>query len=285
MHLGNGASFVLTWLLARAHAGRILLRIDDLDRSRFREAYLEDIFRTIDWLGIDYDEGPSGVADFLTNYSQHRRRDLYEEALRALKAAGLVYGCTCSRKRIRQAASPGRYDGYCRDAGWPVTEELVWRVRLPDPCVVSFRAWGEEQLQVLSLTEEMGDFVVRQRDGMPSYQVASLCDDMYWGIDTVVRGQDLLPSTAAQVWLSAQLPASRFRETEFYHHPLLLEAGGGKLSKSAGAAALAVMREAGQGPELVYRQVSKWLGLPEASSGCLADMLAGYTSGQVGDTL
>jgi glutamyl-tRNA synthetase len=280
LHIGNAASFVLTWLLARAHSGKILLRIDDLDRSRFRMAYLEDIFYTIDWLGIDYDEGPSGVSDFLLQYSQHRRLDLYEEALHQLQESALLYGCSCSRKRIREAAGPGQYDGYCREAGLPLETGVVWRVRMPDSCVVPYRAWGYEDCQQLNVSALMRDFVVRQRDGLPAYQVASLCDDEYWGIDMVVRGQDLLPSTGAQVWLSSYLSECGFRDTVFYHHPLLLDAGGEKLSKSAGSASLWAMRAAGLGPESVYRRVAEWLCIPEAYSASLSDMLTYMTSGR-----
>ncbi len=267
LHQGNGASFVLTWVLARAAGGKVLLRIDDLDRARFRMEYLDDIFYTLDWLGLDYDEGPKDAQDFLARFSQVHRLDLYHHALAELRAQGLCYACDCSRSRIRAASPNGIYPGFCRDKKLDFeAAEVAWRVRLPAQAVATFREWGRADFRTIELAGSVGDFAVRQKDGMPAYQVASLCDDLHWGINFVVRGADLLPSTAAQVWLAQQLSDKQsFAQACFLHHALLTDNAGEKLSKSAGAAALAVWRAAGQRPEKIYQQVAAWLALPDGA--------------------
>ncbi len=265
LHQGNGASFVLTWVLARAAGGRVLLRIDDLDRTRFRMEYLDDIFYTLDWLGLDYDEGPVDAQDFLARFSQVHRLDLYNQALAELRLQELCYACHCSRSRIRAASPDGIYPGFCRkkDLDFEMAE-VAWRVCLPAHAVAAFREWGRADLHTVEFGSSMGDFVVRQKDGMPAYQVASLCDDLHWSINFIVRGADLLPSTAAQVWLAQQIPGKQpFAKACFLHHALLTDSAGEKLSKSAGAASLVAWRADGRGPEQIYRQVAAWLTLPD----------------------
>ena len=111
----------------------------------------------------------------------------------------------------------------------------------------------------------MRDFVVKRKDGIPSYQIASLIDDTHFGINLIVRGEDLLASTAAQRWLAANLTTKSFLDAHFLHHPIALE-GGAKLSKSAGATSLKTMRENGSGVSAVYHKLSEFLGFPEKAS-------------------
>lgn len=278
LHLGNGASFVAAWALARAAGGAVLLRIDDLDRARFRMEYLDDIFFTLDWLGLDYDEGPASPQDFLDRFSQWRRMDLYRQAAGQLKAQSLLYGCDCSRKRIREYAPGGTYPGFCRHKNINLESPgTAWRARLPEQCAVQFREWKQPAPRLLNLAECMGDFIVRQKDETPSYQLASLCDDLHWNINFIVRGTDLLPSTGAQIWLAKHMPGTeRFLDAEFFHHPLVSDSSGEKLSKSAGSTSLAGWRKTGRSPQEVYRQAALWLGLraeagqsPESLAECI----------------
>ncbi len=261
LHPGNGLSFIMTWCLARAAGGEVLLRIDDLDKARRRREYLEDIFVTLNWLGLDWDTGPTGVEDFLKNYSQHCRLDLYFDALRQLQAKGLLFACTCSRRQILARSPGGLYPGTCRQRHLPFDgAATAWRVRVAPETVVRFREW-KQGVRDYDLAEKMGDFVVRQKNGLPAYQVASLVDDLHFGIDFIVRGEDLLPSTAAQVFLAEQLSAKAFLEATFWHHGLLTDPEGGKLSKSKGAGSLREWRLSGRSPETLYRQAAAWLGL------------------------
>jgi glutamyl/glutaminyl-tRNA synthetase len=262
LHPGNGVSFALTWALARAASGSVLLRIDDLDRARFRIEFVEDIFRTLDWLGLDWDEGPQSPDDFFAHFSQTLRIEIYESALHKLSASGLIYACDCSRKQIREQTADGHYPGFCSarqlDLSIPAA---AWRAKLPEPCIVKINTWREPNPYAVDLKNVMGDFVLRQKDGAPAYQIASLCDDIHWNINFVVRGEDLLYSTAAQVWLATQLSALSFQKITFFHHPLITDMRGEKLSKSAGAAALVNWRTSGQHPKAIFALAAQWLGL------------------------
>lgn len=283
LHPGNGLSFVMTWALARAAGARILLRIDDLDDARRRDEYLEDIFVSLDWLGLDYDEGPTGPQDFLQHWSQHQRLDLYEEALQQLAQTTYCYACVCSRKQLAaQAGANGLYPGSCRAAGLPLdTDQCAWRVRVPEQSRMLCQGWRSASTQ-LDVATLMGDFVVRQKNGFPAYQLASLVDDRHFGVNAIVRGEDLWPSTAAQLFLAQCLEWPEFSAVQFWHHGLLVNEQGEKLSKSKGAGALRAWREAGKSPEELYQLAATWLGLPpEAipSVRCAADLVAGLPSG------
>ncbi|MBK8614871.1 MAG: tRNA glutamyl-Q synthetase [Flavobacteriales bacterium] len=251
LHLGNGAAFVLTWKLARAAGGRILLRIDDLDAERARPGHVEDIFRSLEWLGIDWDEGPTGPGDFAKNGSQHLRLDGYAALLDRLKDTGLVYACSCTRTTMASCT--------CRAQGLPLeTPDVLWRLGLEGGGPVSMRIWpdGSDLLEPSAL---MPDPVIRQRSVRPAYQVASLADDLDAGINFIVRGADLLPSTACQLFMAKYLGERGFQEAAFVHHKLLTDARGAKLSKSAGAGSLHDMRSAGVDPQLVHQQADRLL--------------------------
>jgi len=262
LHLGNAVNFVLTWLLVRRAGGTLHLRIDDLDRARLRRPYLENIFRVIDWLGLDYDHGPTGPDDFLRHHSQLLHLPAYNRVLRRLaQRPGLLYGS--GRSRTEDGAP----------AGLPLaTPGAAWRARVPGATLVSFADGWQSAVQV-ALAAEMPDFVVRKKDGVAAYQLASVVDDLRLGTTLLVRGHDLLPSTAAQLWLAAQLPETAgFNATciRFFHHALLTNAAGHKLSKSTQAAGEAGVLAHPDGPPGVYRAVAALLGLPAGAGESLA---------------
>jgi glutamyl-tRNA synthetase len=240
LHPGNGLSFVMTWVIARANEGRILLRIDDIDKERCREEYVADIFRTLEWLGLDYDEGPSGVADFFQNWSQETRLGLYENALRELQQQDLLFACTCSRKDIRLASEDGSYPGTCLQRDLPFEGDKA-------------RSWR---------TREHGHFVLRRKNGRPAYQLVSLIDDEHFGINYIVRGADLLGSTEKQRYLARLMGKTPFLSSSFWHHPLLTDAEGQKLSKSQGAGSLQEWRTLGRSPAELYQRAADMLGIP-----------------------
>lgn len=242
LHSGNAVNFVLNWLTARLNKGSLLLRIDDLDAGRKRSEYVQDIFDSLDWLGLDWDAGPRSVTDFENNWSQHLRIPLYNKQLDQLRAMGLLFACRKSRSEL--APFEGKYPEMFRDQGCSLDDpDVSWRIRTP----AGF---------------SMPDFVVRRRDGLPAYQIASMVDDVYFGITHTIRGLDLEPSTQAQQWLASCLGDTNFLKIKFLHHPLLLDASGEKLSKSAGSSSLQAMRAAGVSPESVFQQCAAMLDLP-----------------------
>jgi glutamyl/glutaminyl-tRNA synthetase len=277
LHIGNLMSFAITWAIARRNAGHIILRIDDLDRARFRTEYLEDIFASIDFLGLDYDQGPSGVDDFLCRYSQQHKIDQYQLLLDRLVEKTAVYACTCSRHQILQHSPRGLYSGICaRKKLLLDTENAAWRLRMGELAVITIH----DQLRgamVVNLKEVMPDFVVRRKDGLPAYQVASLADDLDMNVNVVVRGMDLLPSTAAQIYMSRVLELSNFEEVKFLHHPLLLGVDGEKLSKSRGDTSLWGMRKNGATASDVWGLIASHLNIKSHKVQCAADFYSEFS--------
>jgi len=252
LHAGNGAAFVLAWKLAREAGGKLLLRIDDLDAERVRPEYVADIFDTLHWLGVDWDEGPRNAAELQSTWSQHLRMARYGELVEQLREGGHLYACTCSRKDVQDRTGSGDYDGHCRHLGLPFDEgECAWRLKLPEAGTVSWRTWPAGKLHEAAL--DMPDPVIHQRNGRPSYQIASLADDVDFGIDLVVRGADLLDSTAIQLYVAKLIGLEAFGRTRFLHHPLVLDANGAKCSKSQGAGSLRAARMAGEDPRSIHQ--------------------------------
>jgi glutamyl-tRNA synthetase len=249
LHAGNGAAFVLAWRLARESGGKLLLRIDDLDAERIRPAFVEDVFATLQWLGVDWDEGPRSSGD-LALWTQHRRLGNYHTLLQELRTANLVYACSCTRKEVAERGCAVEYDGLCRKRNLSLdAADVVWRLRLPEHGRMDMRMWPRGAVQRMAL--DLPDPVVRQRTVRPAYQIASLADDLYFGVDTVVRGMDLLHSSLLQLFMAEKLGYTAFTQAVFLHHPLLVGPTGEKLSKSAGAASLKDRRESGRGPQEV----------------------------------
>ncbi len=267
LHLGNAVNFVLTWLLVRRAGGTLHLRIDDLDRARLRPAYLENIFETIRWLGLDYDTGPRNSKEFEEHYSQLHYLADYQALLDDLRTKpGLIYACTCSRTSNLPPGSPSVDESGCRSCHATfATPGAAWRVRVPAATPVAIVDGWRGPLQV-DLAATMGDFVVRKKDGLPAYQVASLVDDQRLGTTLIVRGEDLLPSTAAQLFLASQLSTTaHFAHTQFIHHALLSGTGGQKLSKSQQQPLDRGILGASHSPRAVYAAVAELLALPDAA--------------------
>jgi glutamyl/glutaminyl-tRNA synthetase len=224
LHVGNAVNMVLTSWLARSQGGRLLLRIDDFDTGRARSAYLEDVFRTIDWLGVDIDAGPSGPADFQSRWSMSRRLEDFRAARDRLIAGGdaSVFVCRCSRRGL---GAGERCVAGCRELDLALEPGAsVLRVS-----VAAGSAGG--------LPLPPGDHVLWRRDDLPAYQLGSVVADEDLAVTAIVRGVDLVESSALQLHLAAMLPAPGFCEVDLRHHDLLVAADGHKLSKSAGAQA------------------------------------------------
>ena len=263
LHLGNAVNFVLTWLLTRQAGGTLHLRIDDLDRARLRPAYLDNIFRVIDWLGIDYDHGPTGPDDFLRHHSQLLHLPDYNRVLRRLaQQPGLVRAS--QRTRTSSADMPVPLE----------TPGAAWRAHVPSGTAISFLDGWQGETSVL-LGALMPDFVIRKKDGVAAYQVASVVDDFRLGTNLIVRGLDLQASSAAQLWLAGQLSetaAFNSARIQVFHHPLLTDAAGQKLSKSQQLPLDAGVLSSYNGPEMIFEAITNLWGLPPGNCGSLEEL-------------
>ena len=262
IHLGNAFNFLLTTLLVDLQEGHLHLRIDDLDEPRVERSAVEDIFRQLEWLGIEYDSGPSGPEELLSIYSQQLRSENYREALEKLRKSGHLFACECSRAEIRQVSANGSYPGTCRDKNLDLDQEYFpWRIHVPDQSEVIFKTYSNK-LEKINVSREIGDFIVKRREGLAAYQLATVIDDLEVGINLVVRGQDLRASTGAQLFLAKCLNDSIFPEIRFVHHRLQKDDSGAKLSKSKGAYSLKMLREKHQNPTWIYQRTAKSLNIP-----------------------
>jgi glutamyl-tRNA synthetase/glutamyl-Q tRNA(Asp) synthetase len=234
------------WGLARAVTGRVLLRIEDHDRERCRPEFERGILDDLEWLGFAPDIHPT--SEFRAGRCDGRQSDRdahYRRAVETLRTAGLIYSCDCSRKEIAEAADGSggelRYSGRCRHRGLPLEQGLGWRVRL-DPGVERF----DDALlgpQEQDPWDQCGDMLIRDRRGNWTYQFAVTVDDWLQGIDLVIRGEDLLPSTGRQIRLARLL--GRTAPPVFLHHGLLMKSATQKLSKSDGDTGVREMRARG----------------------------------------
>ena len=257
LHVGNVLSFSITAYLARKTGARILLRIDDLDRARLRSEYVRDIFESLRYLGIPWDEGPEDMQEYEAKYSQFHRLKEYRAALEELKQAGQLYACDCPRNALTEAH-------LCPQHRIPFSSPGVnWRLHTHPDTPLTIRSLWQPPLTT-ALPGDMQDFIVRKKDGFPAYQLASCVDDHYFGIDLVVRGADLWSSTLAQFYLSKLLGENTFGKSTCYHHPLLKDDRTAlKLSKSAGATSVQYLRQKGVRPPEIYATIAKMAGCEE----------------------
>ena len=264
LHLGNVLSFAITVALAKKYGAKILLRLDDLDRDRVSRLYVQDIFDTLNFLEIPYDDGPRDFTDYKNNWSQIHRMEMYQAALQQLKDNKSVFACTCSRAQIRNSNVGDAYPGTCLHKNIALdTENASWRLKTDATELLNIKTLPNEVVKT-TLPATMQNFVARKKDGYPAYQLTSVADDVFYGVDLIVRGQDLWDSTLAQNYLAPHIGAASFRDVIFYHHPLLMASGNEKLSKSAGATSIHYLRGEGKKPQDIYTGISKMLGFDEA---------------------
>ena len=265
LHIGNALNFVLTWLWVRKKGGVLRLRIDDSDTTRSKPEYIHDIFQTLEWLGLDWDEGPQTPDEQLQQYSQALRAERYRTITDQLIASGQVFACECSRKALQIRSCD------CHDKGIAFNQpDTALRIATPDGPVQVLDV--KRGTQPVMLKEEMKNFVIRRRDGITAYQLCSLTDDIDHNINLIIRGEDLLTSTAGQLYLASLIPENNFAHTQFYHHPLLYDVQGQKLSKSAGSLSLKTLREQGVSIQELYARMSSLLGWKNTYSS-LSEML------------
>jgi glutamyl/glutaminyl-tRNA synthetase len=258
LHLGNLLSFAWTAYLAKQTGARLLLRIDDLDSPRIRPEYVQDIFNTLEWMGIEWDEGPQSMYDFKNTFSQKLRLGYYNELLKQCEEKKLLFACSCSRKDQTSVQTTPCSEPACQDLS--LQENLVnWRMQTKELSAVSLKDFYNN-VSMQPVPEEMGGFIVRRKNQMPSYQLASIADDLYFDVDLVVRGQDLWASSIAQASLASAASWQQFGQTHFVHHPLLKDEHGHKLSKSSGARSVSLMRLQGITRQELYHYLSQLSG-------------------------
>ena len=279
MHLGNVFTALLSWLSVRSRGGRWILRIEDLDPQRSKVEYSRMIEDDLHWLGLDWDEGGLDDRGWNGPYSQSRRGELYEQALDKLISSGLTYKCNCTRADIMATQAPhesdGRivYAGTCRPAAQPpfsATEgktQGAVRLFVPDR-EISFID-GVFGRQSVNLTDHCGDFVVRRADGAWAYQLAVVVDDALMGVTEVMRGCDLLLSSAQQIYLYELLG---YEAPEFCHLPLICNEAGQRLSKRDQSVNMASLRER-YSPEEVIGRIASMARIIDRYEPCTAKSL------------
>lgn len=249
MHLGNVFSALMAWCSVRSRNGTMLLRIEDLDPDRCRASYAEQIKQDLLWLGLDWDtESPP----------QSTRTEVYETYFDRLRERGLVYPCYCTRDQLHSASAPHASDGQPIYAGTCryLTDEQrkqqwrapAWRVCVPDRKIIFTD--GVYGLREENLAEDCGDFILRRSDGVYAYQLAVVVDDGEAGVTQIVRGCDLLGSTARQLWLQEQFG---FSAPEYCHIPLLVAPDGRRLSKRDRDLDIGILRERFSAEKLIGR--------------------------------
>ena len=246
LHAGHAATFRVAQKRAREAGGRLLLRIEDLDRERCKPEFDASLIDDLLWAELKWDGNPM---------RQSERLPLYLSAWRMLARKGTIYPCKCSRKDVERALSAPHagdeveplYPGTCRPQEGSARGEEVpgatnWRMRVTPGEAIEFID-GAQGPQSFVAGRDFGDFLVWRRDGFPTYQLAVVVDDAAMGITEVVRGADLLPSTALQILLYRALG---LEPPSFYHRPLVTDAAGRRLAKRAGDHSLRAMRLAGR---------------------------------------
>lgn len=270
LHLGHARTFHRAWMRARAAAGLLVMRMEDLDPDRSRAEFAEAALEDLSWLGMDWDEGPD-VGGPHAPYEQSRRADVYRAVWQRLRDGGLIYPCRCSRKDLAAALSAPHegvsrandpddeplYPGTCRPASTgegcldflpglgDEPSGLNWRFRVPDGEVIEFID-GDLGVQRYTSGIDFGDFLVWRRDGVPSYQLACVADDFAMGITEVVRGADLLKSTARQILLNRALG---YPDPGWFHCELMVDEHGRRLAKRHDALSIRELRRQGRTPE------------------------------------
>ncbi len=255
LHMGHARTFWWAAERVRQANGTLVLRDDDLDVQRARPAFAQAQIDDLRWFGLDWSEGPDVGGPF-GPYRQSQRRSLYAAAFSQLREGGWVYPCRCTRRDIQAAVSAPHasddepiYPGTCRpqriDGNQPEPSGSNWRFRVPDGEDCSF---DDGALGTVSLVagRDFGDFIVWRQDGVPSYQLACIVDDTAMAMTEVVRGADLLISTARQRLLARALG---WTPPAYFHCPLWCDADGVRLAKRADAMSLRSLRQTGWSPE------------------------------------
>ncbi|MVX59947.1 tRNA glutamyl-Q(34) synthetase GluQRS [Enterorhabdus mucosicola] len=281
MHAGNIFAALVAWLVAKSQGGRMVLRVEDLDRERSKPRFVSDVQRDFESLGLTWDEGP---------YFQHDRDEAYRAAFDALAGRNLVYPCFCTRADLHAASAPHRgekpvYPGTCRSLS---ADERSARAaatgRVPaERLIVPDRVYGLDDLvqgpYTQNLARDCGDFLVRRSDGAFAYQLAVVVDDAEQGVNSVVRGMDLLCSTPQQIYLQELLGLPG---AVYAHVPLIVGERDRRLSKRDRDAALDELLVRFKTPAAIIGHIAGLTGLaPSADPVTPEELLPLFSAGQL----
>ncbi|MCL4105885.1 UNVERIFIED_CONTAM: hypothetical protein GTU68_012523, partial [Idotea baltica] len=270
LHLGHLVNVIYVWGIAQALDGKVILRLEDHDQTRFRPAY--EVAVLDDLQALDFRMGPS-------DFRQSDCNDHYLEAVHTLQDKGLVYGCDCSRKDLRQRLSDQvtgevAYDGHCRERGLPLSEGVAWRMRISIGETVFHDLLQGTQRQ--NPAEETGDLTIRDRNGCWTYQFAVVVDDLRHGINCVIRGMDIMASTGRQIKLAEALGIPM--AMVYLHHGLLMGPNGIKLSKKHFDQDIHTRLLSGELPGLILGEAAQLAGLLPRLEVLKVDALPGLVS-------
>ena len=250
LHVGGARTALFNWLYARQTGGRFVLRIEDTDTKRSTQASTDAIFEALEWLGLDWDDGP---------YFQSQRFEIYREFIERLLDSGHAYYCTCSADRLeamrREAMAAGgkpKYDGTCRDKGLKKRADAVVRFRAPlvGTTVVADVVKGNIVFQ----NDELDDFIISRSDGTPTYNFVVVVDDITMGINTIIRGDDHVMNTPKQIMLYRALDRNL---PVFAHVPMVLGPDRTRLSKRHGAMSVTAYRDMGYLPDAFINYLAR----------------------------
>ena len=266
LHSGHARTFWIAHQRARAAKGTLVFRNEDLDCQRSKPEFVNAMYEDLRWLGLDWDEGPDVGGPF-SPYSQSQRRNIYLQCWRKLHDGGFIYPCSCSRKDLERALQAPHedddeapYPGTCRNRissanDWETPAGVSWRFRVPDGEALTFNDlfFGR---QTFTAGSDFSDFLVWRRDDIPAYQLAVVADDAAMQITEVVRGADLLKSTARQLLLFRVLGYS---PPEYFHCPLMRDENNVRLAKRNDALSLRTLRAQGVTAETLRQRFKEEL--------------------------
>ncbi len=242
LHIGGARTALFNWLYARHNQGKFILRIEDTDAVRSTRESVDAIFEALDWLGIDYDEGP---------YYQSQRYDIYRDYVDRLIASANAYCCTCSAERIEEMRNAAkargenpRYDGSCREKGLPPSPDAV--VRFKTPAAGNTILEDAVRGNIVFSNAEIDDFIILRSDRSPMYNLAVVVDDITMGVNTIIRGDDHISNTPRQILIYKAVGAP---VPVFAHVPMVLGGDRARLSKRHGAMSVTAYRDMGYLPD------------------------------------
>lgn len=270
LHFGNGVNFILTWLLVRSNGGFLHLRIDDIDTNRVKNTYIDNIFETLDFLELTWDGGAKSPSDYHQNYSFKKRLGFYKEKFKTLtKDNNFFYPCKCSRKEIWQNSKDGLYPQTCLKKSLPYSKET---------CSIRLHVKPDTQIKIDDkIVDKLGDFIVWRKGDLPSYQFASLMDDEAQKTTLIVRGEDLINSSALQLYMAKILRLKYFPKATILHHKLYCESSGQKLSKSTKSKPILKIKD----KQSLYKEVAKLLCLESGAEDSLQTLQEAYGASKI----